>query len=285
MVSPEALGTGIVNGFALALVSLGFALVFRATGVVNFANGVQMVLGGYVGWLLGTEHGLPFVAAAACAVAAGVISGVFLDRVALAPLRRASLLAQVIVLLAASQVASTLFLSIFGPNPKAMRAYASKSPIVSGLNWSGMDVILIGVTIGLVVLLALALNGTDIGLRIRATASNPTGAAILGINPVVVSTLAWGVGGGLAALSGVLVFPTYLLTPDIGQHYTFDSFAAVVLGGFGSFPGAIVGGLILGVIQAGVADAFSASYSPFVSLGVMLIVLLAKPNGLLGARA
>ena len=284
MVNAATFGTGIVNGLALALVSLGFTLVFRATGVVNFANGSQMVLGGYIAWEVGTASHLPAWLAVLAAVGVGATSGFLVDQLALRPLRDATLIAQIIVLIAVTEVASGAFLSLFGPEAKSMRPYAGRTPMVPGLEWSGMDVVLMSVGVVLVAGLTLLLRGTSTGLRLRLVASNRIGAMVVGVNPARESTLAWCVGGGLAALSGALIFPTYLLSPDLGQQYTFDSFAAVVLGGFGSMPGAVVGGLLIGVVQALVAATVGASYAAFVSLGVMLVILLARPTGLLGAR-
>jgi branched-chain amino acid transport system permease protein len=199
------------------------------------------------------------------------------------PLQSASLLAQVIVLLAVTEVASAAFLQVFGPDAKAMDRYASRSPLVGALGWSGMDVVLMVVVAVLVIGLTFLLRRTTEGLRMRMVASNRRGALVVGVNPARVSAVAWTIGGGLAALSGALIFPTYLLIPTLGQQYTFDSFAAVVLGGFGSLPGAVLGGLLIGVVQAVVAEVFGAQYGAFVSLAVMLVVLLVRPSGLLGA--
>jgi len=284
-VTTAALGAGLVNGFALALVSLGFTLVFRATRVVNFANGSQMVVGGYIAWQLSTRGHLPVWLGILCAVVVGGLSGLVIDQVALRPLRRASLVAQVIVLLAVTQVASAVLLGVFGADAKTMRPYGGRSPIVGGLGWSQMDLELVLVSVVLVAVLTVFLRGTSIGLQMRMVASNPAGAVVTGVNPARMSTLAWSIGGALAALSGALIFPTYLLAPGLGQQYTFDSFAAVVLGGFGSLPGAVIGGLVIGVVQSLIASTIGASYGAFVSLGVMLVILLARPVGLLGARA
>lgn len=281
----SALGSGIVNGFALALVSVGFTLIFRATRVVNFANGAQMVLGGYVGWELSTHGHLPVWIGIIGGVVAGAASGAFIDLVALRALRQASLVSQVIVLLAVTQVASALFLKFFGAEAKTMTPYGGRSPIVGGLDWSQMDVELMIVSVLLVAALTAVLRYTSVGLRMRMVASNSTGAIVTGVDPSRMSTVAWCVGGALAALSGALIFPTFLLSPGLGQQYTFNSFAAVVLGGFGSLPGAVVGGLLIGIVQSLIASAIGASFGAFVSLGVMLVVLLARPSGLLGARA
>ncbi|MCU1479194.1 MAG: branched-chain amino acid transport system / permease component family protein [Subtercola sp.] len=280
-----ALGSGLVNGFALVLVALGFTIVYRATGVVNFANGSQMVLGGYVAWEFGTVAGLPIPLAMAIAVVAGGLSGYVINRFAMRPLQSASLLSQVIVLLAITEVSSTAFLQAFGPEAQAMDPYASRSPVIPALGWSGMDIVLIVIACILVIALSITLRRSREGLRMRMVASNRTGAVVVGVNPARTSAIAWTVGGCLAALSGALIFPTFLLVPALGQQYTFDSFAAVVLGGFGSFPGAVIGGLLTGVLQALVAGQFGGSYGPFVSLGVMLVVLLVKPTGLLGKSA
>ena len=277
-------GTGIVNGFALALVALGFTVVYRATGVVNFANGSQMVLGGYISWQLGTALGVPAWLAIVGAVVVGMASGLLLDQFAMRPLRRASLLAQVILLLAVTEAAAVVFLQVFGPDAKTIDAYAGREPVLDSLSWSAMDITLMVISAGMVVLLAVALNTTRTGLRMRMVADNPTGATLVGVNPSVSSSLAWSIGGGLAALSGALIFPTYLLVPEMGEQYTFDSFAAVALGGFGSLPGAIVGGLVIGVVQAVVGAEIGATYGPFVSLAVMLAVFLIKPAGLMGAK-
>lgn len=279
-----ALGTGLVNGFALALVALGFTIVVRATGVVNFANGSQMVLGGYAAWKL-TAWGVPVVPAMAGAVVVGAASGWIINSAALRPLRSASLLAQVIVLLAVSEVASTLFQQLFGPDTQTMQPYASRTAVIHILGWSGMDVVLMIVAVVLVLALTAWLRFTTEGLRMRMVASNQLGALIVGVNPARTSTIAWSVGGALAALSGALIFPTYALAPNLGQQYTFDSFAAVVLGGFGSLPGAVTGGVLIGLVQAVVAQVGGAQYGAFVSLGVMLLVLLVRPNGLLGTRS
>jgi branched-chain amino acid transport system permease protein len=166
-----------------------------------------------------------------------------------------------------------------------MQPYASRTAIIHSLGWSGMDVVLMIVAVVLVLALTAWLRFTTEGLRMRMVASNQLGALIVGVNPTRTSTIAWSVGGALAALSGALIFPTYALAPNLGQQYTFDSFAAVVLGGFGSLPGAVTGGVLIGLVQAVVAQIGGAQYGAFVSLAVMLLVLLVRPNGLLGTRS
>jgi branched-chain amino acid transport system permease protein len=283
--SLAVLGSGIVQGLAIALVAAGFTIIYNATKVVNFANGQIMVLGGYVGWFLYSSHQMPFPVAAAAAVGSGVALGVFSDRIVIGPLRNAGLLTQVIALLALTHVLDALYIQVFGAEAKNFPPYAQTLALVPGFNWSTMDLVIMATCIVVVGLLVLFLYETNLGTYMRATADNPIGASLVGINPRTVALAAWSIGGGLAALSGVLLIPKYLLAPNIGPNLTFDAFAAVVIGGFGSLTGAIAGALAIGVTEALVAGYFAAGYEPLVSLAVMLAVLTVRPTGLVGERA
>lgn len=283
--SLAVLGSGIVQGLAIALVAAGFTIIYNATKVVNFANGQLMVLGGYVGWFLYSSHQMPFLVAVVGAIASGMLLGIFSDRLVIGPLRNATLLTQVIALLALTRVLDALYIQIFGAEAKSFPPYAQTLALVPGFNWSQMDLIIMATCIVVAGLLFLFLYKTNLGTYIRATADNPVGASLVGINPRTIALAAWGIGGGLAALSGVLLIPKYLLTPSIGPNLTFDAFAAVIIGGFGSLSGAIVGALAIGVGEALVAGYFAAGYEPLVSLAVMLAVLTIRPTGLIGERA
>ncbi len=283
MVSEAAIGAGIVTGASLGLVAVGFTVVYRGTKVINFASGAQMLLGGYVGWELSTNSHLPYLATAVLVVLAGGLSGLIAELVGVAPVRRSSQLVQVINLFAVSEAAAALYLTLFGPSTEDMRAYAGAAPLIGGIEWSAMDLILIGTTLAVVFGLAGFFRFTRLGLAMRCMASDPDGASMLGLNPRMLTGAAWFVGGGITALSGLLVFPTGLLDPNLGQIYLFDAFAAVALGGLGSLPGALLGGLVLGVAQAVVGSVLGGSYTDFVSIVVLGAVILVRPQGLLGA--
>lgn len=279
------IGSGLVQGFAIALVAVSFTVIYNATRVVNFANGQLMVLGAYIGWLVYARAGLPFALAVPAALAGGVLLGIFADRVVIGPLRGATLLTQVIALLALAEVVEGSYLQVFGAERISFPPYAGMVAQVPGLNWSATDLVIM-VTCALLILgLVLYLYRTDAGAIIRATADNPVGASLVGINPRRVALVAWGIGGALAALSGVLLVPKFILAPDIGPQLTFAAFAAVVLGGFGSLTGAVVGGLFIGLADALIAGMFAAGYEPLVSLVAMLLVLTIRPTGLVGERA
>lgn len=279
------LGSGVVQGFAIALVAVGFTVIYSATGVVNFANGQLMVLGGYVGWwaLVAVKLPLPLVIVAA--VLSGAALGILSDLIVIGPLRSSSLLVQVIALLALTYVLNAAYVAVFGAEAKTFPPYAPTTALVPGLNWSAMDLVIMASCTLIVGLLLAFLYLTDAGTSMRATADNRIGASIVGINPRRVARLAWGLGGGIAALSGVLIMPKLVLTVTTGPSLTFVAFAAVVLGGFGSLTGAVVGALLVGIANALVDGLFAAGYEPLVSLAVMLVVLTLRPSGLIGERA
>jgi branched-chain amino acid transport system permease protein len=280
-----AIGSGLVQGCALALVAAGFTVIYRATGLINFANGQQLVFGGYIGWWLVTHQHFPFWLAALCAVLGGFLLGVAIERLVIGGVRKADLLPQVIVLFALAQALDGGFIDIFGAQAKATPAYAGQTAIVPGLNFSATDIVIICVTAGTLTLLGLLLYRTDIGARMRANADNEIGTRLVGINPRTMAMTAWGIGGAFASLSGAVIVPEHLLSPEIGSTFTFNAFAAVGIGGVGSVWGAVAGGLFVGVAEAVVATELNAGYESLVSVAVMIVVLTLRPTGLLGGRA
>lgn len=279
------IGGGIVDGFILALVALGFTVIYKATRVINFANGQMMVLGAYVSWYGTTRLGLPFVVCLVAGVGSGVAVGAVADRIFMAPVRRASLFTQVMVLFALASIMDGTLVQVFGATTQNVAAYAPTNTIVPGFGWSWLDLIIMGTVTVVTVLLLLFFYTSDRGLDIRAAADNRAGAALVGINANTVALQAWMLGAGLTALAGVLVIPKLTLDVSVGDSITFLAFAAVVLGGLGSIWGAIVGGLVISIAQVVVASYFTAGYEPLVSLVVMLGVLTIKPTGLAGDAA
>jgi branched-chain amino acid transport system permease protein len=278
-------GSGIVEGFVLALVAVGFTLIYNSTRVVNFANGQMMIAGAYVSWFTSTRLGWGLWLALLVGVVAGAVLGVITDRVFIAPLRRAPLLTQVIALLGLASILDGGFIQVFGNDTRSMQPYAPTIGLVPGLNWSWMDIIIMAATTVVVSALVAFLYLTERGTQIRAAADNPVGASLVGVNPNAIALTAWAVGGAITALGGALIIPKLLLDPAIGSRLTFLAFAAVVVGGFGSLVGAVVGGLIIGVVQATVAGTLSAGFEPLVGLVIMLVLLSFRPSGLFGARA
>jgi branched-subunit amino acid ABC-type transport system permease component len=281
----SSLGAGVVEGVIIALAAVGFTVIYDATGVVNFANGAYMVVGANIAFELDASLHWPFVISLLAAVACGGVLGMATDRLVIAPLRNATVLMQVMALVALSQAMDGIIQHTFGSAPRSLPAFAGTVAIIGGVRWSATDVIVIAVTVVVIACVSVFLRTTRLGLAMRATASSRTGVGLVGINPLTISLLCWGLGGALTALGGVLILPQVSLTPGIGDTLTFLAFAAVVLGGFGSLPGAIAGGLILGIVQTLVDEFVASGYDPFVSLVIMVLVLMVRPTGLLRVRA
>jgi branched-chain amino acid transport system permease protein len=282
--SPAIIGSALVQGFALILVATGFTVVYRATGVLNFATGEQLVLGGYAGYLLYDDAHVPFVLTVLLVILIGAFAGAIIDRIILGAVPRASVLTQVIVLLALSQALDAAYLEVFGPEPTNSVPYASTRAIVPGLNLSTLDLIVIGTSAVSLLALYLFLYTTSMGMWMRATASNRAGAGLVGINPRLISTVSWVIGGALTALAGCMILPKYVLTPTAGTTFTFSAFAAVTLGGFGSVIGAAVGSLLISLVDAVVGAELASGYEPLVALVTMLVVLALLPTGIIGER-
>jgi branched-chain amino acid transport system permease protein len=283
-VSFAVLGSGILNGLVLALVAVGFTVIFNSTGIVNFANGEFMVVGAYVAYTVSVTHGLAYYWAAVVGVAAGALMGLVTDRLVIGPVRRANLLVQILALLALSDVVDGALQQIYGGSAEIIPPYASTRKLVPKLDWSKFSLIIIVVTIIVLAAIFILVNKTSFGVSLRAVSDNSTGASLVGADPAKLASASWAIGGGAAALAGLLIIPTGSLEPTAGSTLTFLAFGAVVLGGFGSLTGALVGGLIIGILQAIVVGTISDGYGPFVSLAAMIIVLTVRPQGLLGAR-
>jgi branched-chain amino acid transport system permease protein len=276
-----AIGSGLVQGFGLALVAFGFTLVYRANRVVNFAVGEGVVFGGYfTWWLVAVEH-LNVWLALLPAVAAGALLGYLISLMLRGPLGRANQLTQIMFLVGLSYVMIGLMSVGFGSTARNVPSGVPDTKLIGGLDLTRLDVFIVVV----VIVLIGAAYGTRLGADFRASASNPVGAQLMGINPRRVGTIAWVAASAAAVLAGWLFLPKFLVTPTIGEQYLFEAFAAVVIGGFGSLVGSAVGGIVLGVATELVAQTISAAYVPVVPLVLTLIVLTIRPTGIVGERA
>lgn len=275
---------GIVTGLALGLVAAGFTIIYRATRVVNFAQGQMLAIGAYLAYVLYVDMSMSIWLAIPLVFVGGLVAGLIIDQVVIGPLRRQTVLVQVIALLALARVIEGLLRIEFSAQPRNFPAFVSRRPL-SDVVPSAMDLMVGGGAILILGGLSFFLYRTMTGWAMRANAQNVLGASIVGINPRRVAAIAWGLGGGITALAGVLLAPDQQLTPYMGTNLMLLAFAAVVVGGFGSMPGAIIGGVVIGISNNLVALYLSAGYEPFVVLALLLLVLTVKPSGIMGARS
>jgi branched-chain amino acid transport system permease protein len=277
---------GIGIGSLYALVALGYSMVFRSMGLVNFANGSIYMVGTYLGimWYQGLVLGwkIPFPIALILGVLLTAGLGVILERI-LRPLAKLDLMFMLLGTIGLAIILDNLFVIIFGAEGFAVNSPLPNKPIILfGIRILPQMLLLIGVSALLMVGLQLFLAKTKVGTAMRASAADYETASAMGIPVNRMNALTLAIGSGLAAAAGILAAPIVYVNPAMGAAVGLKGFAAAILGGLGSIPGAITGGLVFGVLEAISAGFISSSYTKAIAFIVMLVVLMFKPSGIVG---
>jgi branched-chain amino acid transport system permease protein len=261
-------------------------LIHRATGVINFAQGEMATFSTYILWTLTQNHGWPYWPAFAFTLAVSFAGGVGVHQAIVRPVEGGSVLRVVIVtigLLLLINGATTWIWS--GEVRNVHNPFSSRTVDVAGVAISISDIGTIAVSFGTVIVLGLFFRLTKLGLAMRAAATNPAEARLVGVRVPWMLGIGWGLAATLGAIAGALAAPTIFLDPNLMQAILIYAFAAAVLGGIDSPVGAVVGGLALGVVLnllGAYVDFFGAELRLPVALAVILVVLLVRPSGLFG---
>ncbi|WP_207844538.1 branched-chain amino acid ABC transporter permease [Williamsia soli] len=270
-------------GAVLALAALGFLVLYKATGVVNFAHGDLITLGGYVAlWFL-VDVGMNTVLGYLAAVVVMFAIGVLLERLAYAPLRRRPHLTVLIATLAAALVIRAIISLWQGSTPQRLPSPVDGSVIeVFGASISGQRILIIAVSAVCVGAVVWLFGYTSFGRQLRALASDRETAELYAIRTGRISVVAWGMSAALAALAGILVAPLSSLDLNFGFSIMLAAFAAAVLGGFGNLWGVVLGSMAIGAIQYLLGGYIFQDYAVILPYIAMLAVLALRPQGLLG---
>lgn len=279
--------TGLTTGATYALVGLGIALIVQVTGVISFAQGEFVMLGGLTFALL-EEKGVPALGAATVSVLVAVVIGVILERVVL-PRAKAGRTDQTIMLtIGASIVIEGLTLVFVGTEPHFARPFTSGNALqVGGVNITRQYLWVIGITAVVLLFLWLVLTRTRTGWAMRASAMDSEAAQLSGISPSRMSLIVFVVAAVLGAIGGIVLAPLQSPDASIGIPLGLKGFAAAVIGGLDRPGGAVVGGLLLGVAERVAAGYLPEGYSGYanaIAFALLLLVLLVRPTGLLNAR-
>ncbi len=273
-------------GSIYALIAIGYTMVYGIIRLINFAHGEIMMFGAYFAFIFATSFGLhlPFVVVVLLAMAFAVIMGILVERVAYKPLRKAPRLSALITAIGVSLFLQNLALLIFDPEPKIMPALISKEEFMFlGLPISNLTIVTVLLSIGVMILLAVFIKSTKAGKAMRAVSLDKDAARLMGINVDGVITLTFAIGSALGALGGVLYSIKYVqIIPTLGVMPGLKAFVAAVLGGIGSLPGAMIGGYVIGFVEQMTKGYLSSSWANAIVFGILIIVLLFKPTGLLG---
>ena len=274
---------GLTIGAIYALVALGFSLIYRTIGLVNFAQGGLLMLGAYVGAILLSEAGIPFPFAILAAFLVIGALGLAMERL-LRPLERGDLMMMVLATLGLDIVFTNSAIVLFGSEGMSVAVPVVGTPIeIAGVTMTRYSLVVIGSMVVIALGLNAFLNRTKTGLGMRAIAINRDIALVFGVNANRMNNLALGIGAGIAAAGGVLIAPILYVTPQLGASVGISGFAAAILGGLGNLPGAIVGGLAFGVFQS-VVSVFLPAYVNAIAFVIFVLVLLVRPWGILGER-
>lgn len=283
----EQLVNGLAIGSVYAVVALGFSLVFGVAKVVNFAQGSQVIAGAYLAWAAVTGWGLPLWAGFLIAVVGSVLIAILIDLIAVEWLGDSAEIAPLLSTLALSFMMDQTVRLIWSPNPMRFpNPLAGMSIHLGPIYFGATDLMILGVTVAFMLIFSLLLKTTWMGRSIRAAAQDPIAAQQMGVRTAPAKLLVFALSGFLGALGGVMVGMYFQqIDPTMGLPFGLKGFAAAMVGGVVSLPGAVLGGLLIGVFES-LADAYIGSaYRDTVAFALLLVVLVVRPQGLLGSSA
>ena len=282
----------LVNGISLgsvyALIALGYTMVYGIAKMLNFAHGDVIMIGAYVAFTAVSGMGLPPVLGVLLSVVACTVLGVLIERIAYKPLRKASKLAVLITAIGVSYFLQNVALLIYGANTKSFTSIVT----IPALKLMDGKLVISGETIVTVLACLIIMAGlmtfmkySKSGRAMLAVSEDSGAAQLMGVNVNATIALTFAIGSALAAIAGVLMCSSYpALTPYTGSMPGIKAFVAAVFGGFGSIPGAFIGGILLGVIEILSKAYISSQLADAIVFAVLIVVLLVKPTGLLGKQ-
>ena len=279
---------GISIGAVYAIIALGYTMVYGIAKMLNFAHGDVIMVGAYASYCVTSYLGLPAVVSIVVAVAVCTILGIVIEGLAYKPLRGTPSLAVLITAIGVSYFLQNAAQLIFGSAPKNFKSIVTMQPLVlfgGGLTITGEVLVTIAICVAIMVGLTLFTTKTRMGKAMRAVSEDRAAAQLMGINVNQTISITFAIGSALAAIAGVLLCSTVpTLMPTTGAMPGIRAFTAAVFGGIGSIPGAMLGGILLGIIETFSKAYISTQFSDAIVFSVLIIILLVKPAGLLGKQ-
>ncbi len=279
----QSLVNGIGVGLIYGLVAIGFCVIYNASGIVNFAQGVFVMLGGMFTHTLLTRFGLPILLAAVVAVPLVALAGMLVEILVVRPMwnRKATMFAIILATLAMQIMIERITILTLGDQPRTFDEFTLGGPLKIGGVAIGYQLFwILGCGMLMVLALWLFFTRTRTGRALRACSQNREAASLLGIPVSRMLLISFAISAGLGAIAGILVTPTQYTAFNVGTPFGVYGFIAAIIGGFGSAGGALAGGILLGVIQALAIVILGAGFKNVAALSVLLLVLLAFPSGI-----
>jgi len=278
--------TGISLGSIYAIIALGYTMVYGIAKMLNFAHGDVIMVGGYMCYCATTYMGWNPLLGVLLAMVVCTVLGIVIERLAYKPLRSAPSLAVLITAIGVSYFLQNAALLIWTSNPKSFSPIVGRGAVQFGdLQITHVTLVTIAACLVIMVALTLFTSKTKMGTAMRAVSEDKGAAQLMGINVNTTISMAFAIGSALAAIAGVLLCSAYpMLVPTTGSMPGIKAFTAAVFGGIGSIPGAMLGGILLGIIETFCRAYISMELSDGIVFGVLILVLLVKPAGLLGKQ-
>ncbi len=282
----QTLLSGLSLGSIYALIALGYTMVYGIAKMLNFAHGDVIMIGAYAGIVAVAQLGLPPVAAIVLSVVLCALLGMLIEYLAYKPLRQAPPLSVLITAIGVSYFLQNIALLIFGSQQKAYPTlFEVPDFTVSGVVVDGGTVLTLCTSALIMVVLTFFINKTKLGKAMRAVSEDKAASALMGISVNRAITLTFAIGSALAAFASIFYGITYVyIKPTTGAMPGIKAFTAAVFGGIGSIPGAMLGGILLGMIEQFSKTYISTLWADAIVFGVLVVVLVVKPTGLLGRK-
>ncbi len=280
--------SGISLGSVYAIIALGYTMVYGIAKMLNFAHGDVIMVGAYISFCTTSYLGLSPLVSVLLAIVVCTVLGIVIERLAYKPLRQAPALAVLITAIGVSYFLQNAALLIWGSSSKTFSSVAGDWSIKlfdDQLTITGVTIVTVLACVVIMAALTLFTTKTKLGTAMRAVSEDKGAAQLMGISVNSTISLTFAIGSGLAAIAGVLLCSAYpMLMPTTGSMPGIKAFTAAVFGGIGSIPGAMIGGILLGIIEIFAKAYISTQLSDAVVFAVLIVVLLVKPDGLLGKR-
>lgn len=277
---------GIIIGGIYAMMALGYSMVYGVLQIVNWAHADVLMFGTFIGMILSTVVGMPVIAMVLCAAFFTAALGMAVERIAYRPIKSENRKMAVLVsALGVSTFLQNLAQLIFGSTTQPFPTIQKVSYKAGDVTISNMQIIILIVTAFMMLVLYIVVYKTKLGVAMRACSMNIDNARLMGINTNKIISLTFGIGAFMAGIAGVCVGTYYsAVYPTMGYLLGMKAFAAAILGGIGSIPGAMIGGFVIGIIESLGAGYLSSGYRDAYSFIVMILILVLRPSGIMGKK-
>jgi branched-chain amino acid transport system permease protein len=273
--------SGLSNGAIYALIGFGFAVIYNATGIINFAQGEFVMLGGMLTIFFLSVFQIPLVPAIILAIVVSTITGVLFERLAIRPLKDAKPLSLIIITIGASIFIRGAAMLIWGKDTHVLPAFSGDDPLyIADATILPQHLWILGLSVLIIIASRIFFNHSVVGKAMRACSYNPRAAGLVGINVKNMVMLSFALSSAIGSMAGIIIAPLTMVSYDVGVMLGLKGFCAVIIGGMSSGIGTVMGGLLLGLLESLGAGFISASYKDAIAFIILLLILFIRPEGL-----